>query len=630
MRRRGWRAFARNWKRREMTVLVPVLLPIEGESIVSWCSRLGSFHAGLTASEWLRMMQISRQSVIDATTECVDRLASLTGISPERIGATGVMRKSDRTFLHRAEEFGMRFALLTNTTYCPLCLIEDAEPGSPSAGRGVGRINWVFSPVRTCPTHGILLTRRPNKGFHERFQDMTRVAPDIAELQRQAAAAERRPLSPLQRYVEGRFAGDLAFEWPDGQPVDQVAKACEMLGACVAFGAHADLDQLSLSQWDEAGAVGFEAAAQGSEGVRRALENIEAASRDIRSKGGPQAFFGRPYQWLQFNKTQREPGPIREIVREHILRTMQVEPGTNLFGAVVAQRWRHSVQSLAAGTGIHPRTLNRALVRTGILVDGDEGRLDATMGFDAAAGEALAQRIRSSISIRKIPDYLNCNRTQAEMLVRQGVIPQLAPGLGREGGVLTNVAVADLDRFLARFRSAGRPVAQAGAGMADVIAAAEPARQAVADIVQLVLDGKLSRVEVLAAELRFRPVLVDPEEVREVAKMRDGEIGLSADEVAARPGVFPSGIPHLRETLDRDRRPFLRAQELVNARGTVRYRFDEEEVARFQTEHVTLTVLAKERGMSAKALSRSLNAAGIEPIMRRELLSAAIFRRADL
>lgn len=611
-------------------VLLPVLPPLEGESTVSWCCRLGPFHAGIEGPDWLRMLQISQRSVRETNDVCVNRLAELTGIAPERIRSTGVVRKGEWAYEHRGVPFGIRFALHTWTSYCPACLLEDTNPGSSSIGRRVGRISWMFSPVRTCPVHGILLTRRPNKSFTEQFQDMNRVAPSNKELEAEVSSATSRPISPLQEYVQRRFSGQQDSGWLHAQAIDQAVKACEMLGACLVFGAHTDLDKLSMAQWDEAGGVGFQAASVGPDGIRSALEEIAVASRKVKSGGGPQAAYGRLYQWLQFNKTRRELGPIREVVREHILDTMEVEPGAKLFGSVVEQRRRHSVASLARESGIHPKTLNRALVRQGIIPGGDEDRINPAVSFDAHAGETLAERINNSLPIKSIPDYLNCNRRQAEMLTRAGIVRQIVPRIGRSGGVLSNVPVAELDRFLREFRANGVPAQCPGSGMTDVISASQLARQPVVDIVRLVLDGELSHIELLAEDLRFKSVLVDPDEIRKVVATKERELGLTAEEVASRLGIFPSGVTHLRKTPDRDGKPFISATEIVNATGAVKYRFAVEEVDRFEAAHAALSTLAAERGVTSKAMAARLREAGISPIVRREYLNAAIYRRSDL
>lgn len=467
-----------------------------------------------------------------------------------------------------------------------------------------------------------------NAGFHEQFQDVNLVAPVNAELEQQASQAEVCYQSPLQTYVEGRFAGGAQSDWLDGQNIDQAARACEMLGVCRVFGAHTFLDKLSHRQWHEAGAAGFEAARAGPDGIRLALDEIATQSWKVKDTGGPQAAFGRLYQWLQSAKSQRDPGPIRDVVRDHILETIATEPGTSLFGTVVERRRRHSLPSLARETGHHYKTLRHALVGPGILAADAETNKGAS--FDAEAGERLAHRISNSLPTPQIPAYLNCNRMQAEMLVRNGIIPQIAAGTGKPGRALTQVATEDLDDFLVRIRGAGRPVGQASPGMMNAIDASEATRETVTDIVRLVLEGRLSRIELLSAEHRFRSVLVDPDEVKAQSERKAAEIGYSAQEAGKLLGISSSGVGWLRKTVDHDDRPFLAAEENVNARGTVRHRFSEAEVARFERAHTSLTSLAKDGGLSSKAMMRSLKQSGAEPIMRRELLNALIFRRADL
>jgi hypothetical protein len=568
-------------------VLTPTLPPLEDESLFSWCARLADFHAGRPCYDWLSMMEISQQSVIHHDPACLDRLAGLTGFSRSRVTACGIERLHERSFRHRDEPFAHSFALRTQTTFCPACLLEDRDPAGPSAGHRVGRISWVFNPVRTCPRHGILLHRRAQAGYHERFQDMNRVAPDDSDLERLAHQSERRSVSALQHYVQTRFTEGRGSAWVDRQRIDQTARACEMLGAVLLFGAHGELDKLTLAQWDDAGAAGFEAAREGEDGIRCAFEEVASISMRNRKTGGPQAVYGRLYQSLQFNKSKSDPGPLRDVLRGHIIDTMALPAGTKLFGKEVEQRHRHSINSLSKAMGLHVKTLKHALSSAGFLDGHDTDKRDEWASFDAAQGEAFAHRIRNSIPIKNIPAYINCNRTQAEMLVRQGIIPKLIPDKIGSGGVLTNVATEDLDEFLNRLRAAGQPVKTPGAGMVDTIAASEIARQTVTDIVQLMLDGRLSRIEILSGDLKFRSALVDPQEVRRVATEIENARGLTMAEAATRLGIGHSGVAHLREARDPDGHRLLPAIETSNARGTIRYRYSEDAVTRFAARHHT-------------------------------------------
>ena len=610
--------------------LTPKLPPLEDESLFSWCARLARFDAGQPCDDWLRMMRISQHSVINHDPACLDRLASLTGCSRSRVTACGVESLGDRSFRHRDEPFAHLFALRTQTTFCPACLLEDRDPAGPSAGHRVGRVSWVFNPVRTCPRHGILLHRRAQAGYHERFQDMKRIAPGDSELEQLAYHAEPRSVSALQQYVQTRFTAGSGTAWVDRQRIDQTARACEMLGAVLLFGAHGDLDTLTLAQWDDAGNAGFGAAREGEEGIRRALEDVASESMRTYKTGGPQAIYGRLYQWLQFNKSKNDPGPFRDVLRAYIIDTVAIPAGTVLFGREVERRHRHSIRSLSKATGLHAKTLKHALSAAGFLDGDDTEKREEWASFDAAQGEAFAHRIRNSIPMTKIPAYINCNRTQAEMLVRQGILPKLIPDKVGSGRMLSNVAIEDLDEFLRRLLATGQPVKTPGAGMVDTLAASEIARQTVTDIVRLMLDGQLSRIEILAGDLKFRAALVDPQEVRRVAAGIENARGLTAAEVATRLGLRYGGVDRLRNARSPDGDRLLPAIATSNARGTIRYRYSEEAVARFAARHVALPDLAKERGVSARAMGNWLRDRNIEPIMPRNLLRAAIYRRADL
>lgn len=214
--------------------------------------------------------------------------------------------------------------------------------------------------------------------------------------------------------------------------------------------------------------------------------------------------------------------------------------------------------------------------------------------------------------------------------MRNGIVKQLAPGQGKRGGLLSQVAKNDLDGLLSRLRGAARPVTTGSEGMMNAIEASEIAREAVTDIIKLVLDRSLIRVEALQEDLRFRSILVDPNEVRRVMAERADATGLSAREVGDQLGIPPSGINRLQKTLGPDGRPFLVSEKSVNARGTVRHRFPEEAVAEFEKSYVSLAKLAREKGCYAQTEMRRLKRAGVEPILPRNRLKALVFRRAEL
>lgn len=164
-----------------MTML-PALFPYTDETTVSWCSRLARFHTNLACPNFLKMVEISQADVMGLKNPTVERLSNLTGVPGAQIMACGPQYAGDHLLTYKGETFGTKFMTRNHTTYCPACLLDDRteEPN----GERVGRLSWMFAPVRVCPRHGIFLSQRKSAGYPGRFQDMNIVAHPIRILLR--------------------------------------------------------------------------------------------------------------------------------------------------------------------------------------------------------------------------------------------------------------------------------------------------------------------------------------------------------------------------------------------------------------------------------------------------------------
>nr|WP_323780432.1 TniQ family protein [Amylibacter sp.] len=610
-----------------MTML-PALFPYADETTVSWCSRLARFHTNLACPNFLKMVEISQADVMGLKHQTVERLSNLTGVPSAQIMACGPQYAGDHLLTYKGETFGTKFMTRNHTTYCPACLLDDKT--EELNGERIGRLSWMFTAVRVCPRHGIFLTRHKNPGYLGRFQDMNIVAPSDQDLAAQIEVADEASVSGLQSYVVERLSGKSGPCWLDTQDVDQAAKACQRLGLHRIHGAFASISSMTTQQLNEAEAAGFEAASRGLDGIYSILEEIVQDATKENRFGGVRTALGEIYISLRSNISNRDAGPLKDVVRGFIIEHLPVQPGSELLDGKVADRKRHTVASLSKVSGIHQMTLNRALLQAGVIAEGDPEQIETRRTFDAVEGEALAHRINNSTPTKSIPDYLNCNRTQAQMMVRTGILKKLSNDPSIKSGVMTNVANDDLDDFLVRFRAAGKPVQEPSAGMVNTIEASEIARVPVADIVRLVLDGRLATVETGCQKLRFRSVFVCPEEIRPATQEVISERGMSSKEVAAKLGLQLLAIDHLRTKTDLDGQPFLKGIKVANARGTIRYCYAKEDVDKFCSKYVTLQELADNAGISTKSVSVKLSKLGVEPIMDRYILRAKVFRRADL
>lgn len=610
--------------------LYPHLPMIDDESLTGYMGRIARFHGNGDVFDFVAVLEISRQSVMEPDDATLSRLAGLTGTSAARLRGSAIERIEGRFWRLMDECFYSDFANTSVTTFCPACLLEDGQPGSVTRGFRTGRMSWRLGPVRTCGRHGIALFRRPNADVSEKFQNMYYVAPEDDELRLLAEGSERRAVSPLQRYVENRFAKIAGPAWLDGQRIDDAARACEMLGVLLRFGMKPNLNQFTQTDWDLAGREGFAPAAEGPNGIHQALKDHFNAKAAAGVSGGPQAFLGRLYQWLQFGMYQREVGPIKDVVRDFILEHFSLEAGTSVFGVQVASRKKHSVQTLAKATGMHPKTVNRAVVLAGLVPQGSPGRPNDAFVFDADEGERLMARIQRSIPARDLASYINSNRMQAELLVREGIIPRLIEAEGLRTGHMKRVALDDVDAFMARFMGAAALVDTAAPGMVNVLEAAALSRWPIMDIVRAILDGTITKVEIVDPLQRFKAVLVDPGDVRQKLDAHAGGNRLTLKEAAEILELTTPAVLRLARTIDLGGNALLRSYTIRNGKGAERQVFDIADVEQFRFQHVKLVDFCRARSFGPKIMKMKLDNAGIEPILDRRGMGGFIYRREDL
>lgn len=456
------------------------------------------------------------------------------------------------------------------------------------------------------------------------------VAPSDAELRQIAATLEPRPVPALQTYVEARFDGGAGPVWLDGQQIDQAVRATEMIGVCMLHGPHANLATLDDSMWDAAGDAGFEVTSRGPDAIHEVLSDLlRVYQKKEQTRAQPKAVFGRLHEWAQQRRTRRPRGPIVDVLRDFIVDNMVVEEGTWVYGKRVKPRL-HSVATLAKKHRADPRTLNRALFRVGLLADGDEDRIDPHATVEAEAGEALAARVGASVAPIEVHRILKCHWPQADALIRHGILKRILPKDDGATGSLLRIPREEIRGLLARMRSRGVEVKQGSAGMCDLVRAAEVCRWPAIDIVQLVLEGALTRIELLDRYLAFMSVLVDPVEVKATLVKRQAGDRLSLEEAAREIGVPTWGVTQLLKLSTTEDRPVLRSETEANSAGTARHYFVREEIDYFRSEHVKLTELAVERGISVKAMAKEIEQEGVRPILPKTKLGCLMYRRADI
>lgn len=589
------------------------------ESALSFAARLAAFHTGGRLTAFLRDIGIAPMAMVAGEPEAVARLAEVSGVEQAALEHNTPVRVGKRAYLLRGYVLPAEFFVRPKTAYCPACLHDDDANGRQPAKVRIHRWFWALDVVRTCPEHGIALVRL-DKDFHDgELHELGYRAPAPGSaLLAEIAERAKRPVSPLQAYVVGRFEGRSGPAWLDAQALDCVVRAAELLGAVVAFGTSVNLAELTDDQRDEGGRVGYAMMAQGEAGVRACLNNMFDAFEHGSSKPGAQKIFGRLYTAMSGARSFGKHGALTDILGEVIFERFALEAGTEVLGKTLPERRLHTVASLASEQKLDPRTLRKLLIARG-LVPSDE---QVHHAFDAQAGRMVAAQMQRMVTVISLPKALGCSRPLADQLMDDRLLTPLA-GDRPDASGRTRKAVAqdEIDGVLARVAQAAPRVTAAPAEFVPIAKAAEKAKCRGVDVLHLLFAGHLCgavRVEGdgLAA-LRVNPVEVKAL----VCELLTGLSSQRAFEFLRVPSEAGWAL------VDRGVLP---VRTIQSGQGShVIHRFHADEVARVAANLISPSRSLALFGMGAEQFSRRMRHARIRPAFSHAEIGADLYHRAD-
>ncbi len=572
-------------------------------------------------------MDIPFSDIRDGTDFAVTSISALTDVATEQLAHSALRRTGGRNFTLAGQELAAPTLRRHSAVVCPCCLVQDVETGRFGSELDMyQRSAWDVVHIRTCSLHAVpLLDLRVPANNRYSFDFLSQLAGRFDQIETEAKRAAHRKASDYEAYLNRRIAGERIMKdgWLDTLPFWLAAKLCEIIGALILFGRTPNLLSLTEHDWARAGSAGFDLVKHGVDALTDFLTHLQVSS-DFTGGAGPKKWYGRMYEWLSSAETDLDLEPVRSVVRAHIVATAPVAAGEVVLGQVVTERRVHSVFSASRTFGIHTLTIRKILAAVSLLPANYQTVADNQLTFAAEAAEPLLRDIAAGIQPKQIVDYLSMTRTQVKTM--KGVF--FRPIL-EHPGIEPLYRKTDLDRFMARLLEGAVAVESHSVEhdrhfRMSIAAATARANCKVHEVVQLILERRLSWIGRDVSLTGFASVMVDLQELKLLVRLPplDGiPRSVFADSFGISDGAATQLIVAGLITGTLAVNPINRCPiTIVTTAVDVELR----------KELVSLRDLARDRNISSRRLRRELAENEILPIPDWLECGAIVYRRQNL
>ncbi|UZE47080.1 hypothetical protein ONR75_19010 [Rhodopseudomonas sp. P2A-2r] len=302
---------------------------------------------------------------------------------------------------------------------------------------------------------------------------------------------------------------------------------------------------------------------------------------------------------------------------DHILSKFPIGPGEILFGVPVKTRRLHSIQTAAKFYGVYAKRLRKALEVEGLVPD--PSATDHDVLIDVADVERVVLREKHSLTLLQAQERLNVSEVSMNVLLKAGLTNRHRVTSGKRGDRYFDY---EIDQFLDNLSINAQPIKKENGNVMKIRSVARYALRSLSDVIQLILDRKVSWVGRLPEVKGIEALVLRLDEVKAVVRGPTFE-GLTA---------VPAGhflqitAPVLREIARRGIIKTIRCADPVNRSS--RIVFPLAELERFRLDYVSLNHLRD--GRQGGWVRRKLAADNIMPAEELAGLEATFYKRSDL
>ncbi|TXH38856.1 MAG: hypothetical protein E6Q98_01250 [Rhodospirillaceae bacterium] len=592
------------------------------ETAPSYVARLAAINR-CSPAHICRDMEVTLRSVAKGKESSLLQITRMTGISFEALKRHSLVRDGELFHLHG--QVLTRPALRRARTFaCPICVKEDVgDEQHLREARTFCRDIWILDAIRTCLLHGVFLVEIYPQAEGAMIYDFA-----TAVLMSTPWNIEPTPIpgapSPFEQYLIDRLDGVRRnLPWLDGFPWYAAARLCEMLGAVSLEGPRVRTEVFSFRQWYDAGVEGYRFASRGAEGIRELLGRLREDFMKTRADWGLRSVYGRLYEWLAYEDKDPAFDPLREVFRQHAISTMPFGEGEIIFEMPVDRRIIHSVHTAHKATGLHPKRLRKLLIQAGLVSEQDLTLSNDRILFDADRAVTAIQAITGSMKLTEVGKYFNIPRAQLGVLFEAGFLKPFVPA--GTANIGSHAFSRDhVDQFRDSLFAEAVPTPAPTTDQLNIPMAAKKANCSAAEVVNLILEGKLAWKGIDPAETGYLSLLVDLIEIKQLVrrddhggiKLRDTETRLRVSSRVLK-GLIAGGHLPAHTVIN----PVNRCPQSVVM---------ENDLAAFEATYISLTDIASQQKKHAVTVRRELGAAGVSPAFDPAAVKATFYRRDSI
>jgi hypothetical protein len=605
-----------------MKLPVNVTFHPDSETPLSLASRLARAMGYSSVADLLGRSTV--QAVARGDEDAIRMLSSWSGVAVDQLRRfavptseeAGEWRLGDAVFRKEMRVAG-RFR------FCPRCLVEDMDKGSGRPqSRPFERASWMTRAITACTHHRELLVEA---GDNAPANDVALFAAEGWHLKCQPSAPADKAELEVDAYIEGRIAGNRTQSFIDRQEVHVLLMLFQFLGSLLHNRLPSFIVGGKAASTIGGRAAGFLIAREGREMVERvvtdAIDLHRPAAQTITE------FFGPMLRHLRRNAAVPAYAEIVGLFQDLVERHVPVGPGDR-FILPVQRRHLHSVRSAAVDYGLDRKRVRKLLEEEGVITHSKLS--DRRVYFSVADADGILGDTADNLTTVEVSALLGTHENRVRDFIERGLLVPSERGAKGERPFY-RVSKAALDGFRRRLFER-TSLAGEGHGLVSLTTACQRKSLTQADLLEMILDGKLTGVARADDSMTVRSLLVD---LREIPVSAEGNHG---EDDYGNGGVYlnMTDVRNALATTDVTVAALVKHRVLsVEARTNPRTRRPQSFVHRdtvkaFLDSHRSLHMIARGWRRNIAWMKDELDQNGMKPIFETSGKIARYYRKEDL